>query len=515
MPLVGDSLTGIITGPGTAPTIPSAVISGPYNFAHGINLDVELDGTPLSIALQPGSQAVATSDFGAWTDPPGISEVSISVNGGSIQTVTGAAWGSGSAAAIALNAGLSNVTVEWDGTNLIFRSDNTDDGVYMDFDVSDPDRQVFVDWLFQPGAPTRFYGAPVPTETVAALIRDAGPTCEVDRVGLGVFDGTRGGAGLENRILGTGFAGLPAGARLVVMVGVGNTGYYRITAATSSYVDVDRDLPVSGNVRFEAFIEGLIMGSAGVGDVVGITTSIGVLTASDGATALGFPVTADPTLAKLRGFELTGAGDFVARNVEVGDVLVVNELESDVLTVTQGALTASPGVPYQVSSNEYQVLNGPVRRYLAAQEDVVDQLEGGYTETEPLDTAVQRLIKGARYSSEISGILTGYAATLESILEIFTDYVVERESMLDQALRLMQENGFDRALDVFLSLELEDFFTLPADGVSYLSWVNRKAADVAREVVPVGKDTRDAVTNWRTLATQGSNYDAVNAFPKE
>jgi hypothetical protein len=81
-----------------------------------------------------------------------------------------------------------------------------------------------------------------------------------------------------------------------------------------------------------------------------------------------------------------------------------------------------------------------------------------------------------------------YLTRIESMAGDTDGYIVARDVGIDAAVRLMQEGGFDRALDIFLRLDLATFFALGNDAVSYATWVTRQLADSTREVAPVSRD---------------------------
>jgi hypothetical protein len=95
---------------------------------------------------------------------------------------------------------------------------------------------------------------------------------------------------------------------------------------------------------------------------------------------------------------------------------------------------------------------------------------------------------------------------LEADVDAFS---VPFESMIDNVLRMLSEQGMDRALDLLLNLDLDEFFTMPAEGVSYSTWLTKQSADAARELAPVSKFAKSAnvAEEVRPLASQPNPFD--------
>lgn len=340
-----------------------------------------------------------------------------------------------------------------------------------------------------------------PAMTSLAVLAVDGDTVEVDSAVT---------TGSSNFFAGPDYSAILAGTRVSLAGYGGNAGWYRVLFGGDASITLDRDMPVAGSVTATLYTEYLELALRGTapGDSLGVN-------AGAGATALG--LTAATRLPGLTTLAFS-SGDLTTRGIAPGDLLVLTAPSGDssnhlVSSIASRSLGFTPGAPYQAGNWRYEVDDIEFATYDQLSDEVLAQ-----TDTivlSDVDTAIQRLIKGARYSAALQNTLNGYVAALGVLLELMDSYVVPRDTLLDAAVRTMQEQGFDRALDIFLSLDLTTFFALTADGVSYLTWAVRKSADVAREVVPVSKDTADPTTNWRTLATQATSYNPSSEITKD
>lgn len=308
--------------------------------------------------------------------------------------------------------------------------------------------------------------------------------------------------------VGPDYSAVPVGTR-VQLVGVEplNTGYYRVASGAVAHLVLDRDIPAVDAALSATVTRDFLRLTAR-----GTTTSSGIAAvASAGATALGF--TAGPELAaSLDRMQITGTLDFVTRGVRTGDHLVLTsptELSYDTLltAVEPKILTFDPPALYEAGNWLYDVLSFGGVAYDALTETVDSFLESTDDAATAVDQAVARLLRGARYSTELQNILETYGGFLETLLTAIDDYAIPRDNVIDQVVRAFAEEGYDRALDLFVGLRLDELFSMSDDGVSYSSWLTRQSATVAREVVPITKDPRDLASQWRTLTAQSTSFD--------
>jgi len=314
--------------------------------------------------------------------------------------------------------------------------------------------------------------------------------------------------------IGPDYRAVSAGTRVQVVSGGNrdNSGFYRVLSADVAKITVDRNLQVADSGLVVTLATRPLTLTAR-----GTTTSssVGALVGSAGATALGFAVTASPARPSLTILQIQGAGDFLLRNVQAGDVVTLTSPTSliyntNVVSATSSQITTDGGVPYETGSWAFVVSSARSGAYVELQQASNTWLNSTFVAGfSALDTLVGRLIRGAKYTGDIQNGLTSYFAALVTYQDESNDYLVPREQTIDNAVRTMREQGFDRALDLFLTLDVATFFTMDDDGVSYATWLTRTSANVAREVVPVSKLGRgqQIVQEWRTVSFQPNPYD--------
>jgi len=293
--------------------------------------------------------------------------------------------------------------------------------------------------------------------------------------------------------IGTDFTAVPVGTRVQVSsVAVPlNSGPYRLVSGTVAEITVDRPFaavadPVAVFVS-SSFLKAIAPGTT---PADGITA----FPASGGATAVGYAVTVTQVRAVLTTFTGTGV-NYLERGVQAGDQLTVYTTPVSaavtVATVTMGTLTTTTGVPfftgpltYRIESVRYQSWETLVTVVSTFQDADVFAAA---------DFAITRLLSGATATTLLA---TGPVGVYRDTVVDLGDeqaYVVPFERGIDNILRMLVEQGLDRAADLLTSLQVVEFFGMHPDGVSYATNLVRTAADVTREVAP---QSRFAKSLW-------------------
>ena len=305
---------------------------------------------------------------------------------------------------------------------------------------------------------------------------------------------------------------VPLGARVDVTGSdvVENTGLYRVSSRGIGYIAVDRNL-AGADTALRAAIYTKYVGLAATGTTA--TSGLGVAPGA-GASATGLTTTGEVP-ASLSGFELSGSGDLLLRGVRAGDIAVVAsptavEYDGIASPTSTTAFTLAPAVPYEAGNWTYVIRGVAAAAYAALQPDAATYLASTYAQDFPaLDRLMTRLLGGARFTSDISAAVALYRDDLNALRIALNDYVVPRETTIDAAVRMMQEQGLDRALDLLLSLSIVELFSMDADGVSYSTWLIRRSADAAREVAPISRFANSEQINSgiRIVSSQPRPYD--------
>ena len=300
-------------------------------------------------------------------------------------------------------------------------------------------------------------------------------------------------AGQTHYHIGPDYAAVRPGTA-VTLSGSADAGVYRVTEGRAAALRLDRALVSTEPVRVSLLDERLAIALRDVKPDNALVVSPG-----PGADALGLHGSAVPAIATFD----TGT-DLGARGVVVGDLVTLHRTPAtthEVTHVVGTTVTLAPPAPYTEGAIRYEIRDARVASYLAFVGALGAARAGAaFTHPERLEQVMARLVGGARFNGELVVVLEDYLASLAALHAQAAAYVVPRDATIEQAVRVMQEHGFDRAADLFLALRLREFFALDADGVSYKTWVVRAAANAAREVVPVSKDSSG--TGWRTLAIQ-------------
>lgn len=285
---------------------------------------------------------------------------------------------------------------------------------------------------------------------------------------------------------------IPTGARVYVTGSVReNTGYYRVTASGSRVgrLDLDRALAAADDdLGTTVFSEYIRLQS------IGTTTSseIGVLAASTGQAALGFAATSATTKAGLTMFVI-GSGDFLARGVREGDRILLTapsseEIDAEIAGVAARSVVLATPATYEAGAWYYEVNSSRYRAFENLRSDIArwnaTSSAAGFAS---VDQAMTRLISGARYDVSIQAALATYAADLMDLKTSLELYLVPAEKAINNVIRTMAEQGFDRALDMLLALRIDELFAMHPDGVSYKTNLVRQIATTTREVAPVNK----------------------------
>lgn len=312
--------------------------------------------------------------------------------------------------------------------------------------------------------------------------------------GTAVLDDLIPALGSKPYRIGTDFTSIPVGTRVLLSSNTVplNTGPYRITAGDVAQVTVDRAFFQTGDA-VSAVVQSSFLVATATGAAV--TDGITANPSSLGATAIGYTVTPTETRAGLTHFEATGTVDFLARGVGVGDQLTLQTSPTPSTTtisvVELADLTTDP-VPFFAGDVEYVIKSA---RYLAW-----EVLVGTVTDFindasfDAADFAITRILSGAAATVLLGpGGPVGTYATAVAGLGDIQNYVVPFERTIDNILRTLTEQGMNRAADLFTSLQIEEFFSMHPDGVSYSSNLIRTAADVTRQVAPVSRNAKSVM----------------------
>lgn len=298
------------------------------------------------------------------------------------------------------------------------------------------------------------------------------------------------GLGVPYRI-GPDLRAVPLGARVLISSNSVplNSGPYRISAVSVAQVTVDRAFfSVADPVSVFVLTSYLVATATGSSPSDGITAN----PASAGATAVGYTVTPTQSRALLTVFDAVGPVDFLARGVGSGDQLTLQTTPAATVTsissVTVTELVTAP-VPFFAGPVGYVARSF---RYLAW-EALVTVVETFETDVDfaAADFAITRILAGAASTAllSIGGPVGLYAGEIAA-LGVIQNYVVPSEKTIDNILKMLTEQGMDRAADLFTTLQVVEFFSMHPDGVSYSSNLIRTAADVTRQVAPVSRNAK-------------------------
>jgi hypothetical protein len=279
-----------------------------------------------------------------------------------------------------------------------------------------------------------------------------------------------------------------------------DAGTYRVLQGGPGWLQLDRELTSDQGVDVSFRREYLKLTARNVGPSVGITVA-----STAGASALGLsPYTYPPQLDTF-----DTSADLPARGVVPGDLLILRHLAAQptvhrVTAVSGSTVRLDPPAAFE-GALPYEIRNPLAQAYNDASRDLAAAVAApSFTGQEELDQAMGRLAHGARYTGTVAAALTGYIAALLETRTVCDGYVVPRDPTVEQALKLMAEQGFDRAADLFTSLDLATFFNLDADGVSYKTWVVRSAASAAASALPVPKTAQDPTGSLQVVSVTPS-----------
>lgn len=302
------------------------------------------------------------------------------------------------------------------------------------------------------------------------------------------------GPGITYRV-GVDLRDVPAGAR--VLVGSSavplNSGPYRVSSGDIARLTVDRSFftnadPVSVTVS-TSFLVAAAMGSE---PADGITA----WPASAGATAVGFTPSATQVRGDFTELDAVGAADFLARGVGSGDTLTLltpSPVTTLITSATVDALGVQP-TPYFAGNVEYRIESTRYLSWLGLVDDIETFLDS--VDFEAADFAITRILSGAAPSTLLSGGgPVGQFATIIDNLVAIQDYVVPFERSVDNIIKMLSEQGMDRALDLFTTLQVVEFFSMHPDGVSYSTHLLRTAHTVTMQVAPVSRAAKSIINS--------------------
>ena len=183
--------------------------------------------------------------------------------------------------------------------------------------------------------------------------------------------------------------------------------------------------------------------------------------------------------------------DLVFLGVTAGDILDFDEqnyvIQGLERTSSGTVITVDEDLVYDLSTKDFRILSERHIAYLDLVESVKlypDDL------VEQFDIIISQVLQG-KSATQLSNRLTTVIDELTPILNDLNNFTSPgRSQTLDAAVSMMRELGMDRAVDMLISLDLKELFTMDRDGVSYNTHLVRKAATATRVVSPVSKDQR-------------------------
>jgi hypothetical protein len=318
------------------------------------------------------------------------------------------------------------------------------------------------------------------------------------------------------------------------IIGGDNAGYYGVQAVSSGTYDEivsDRYFPAmtgdqAQNLSWEIVDDTLIISSA----TVDKTSALEVQTPTHPAnTVLGLPV--GLVYGTVSGVEVSDAGDdqsFSRNDVRVGDKLEffgpTYFTEHTVTALTNGGyqIEVTPEVPNDLVAHLYSIISGAGIEYDEFIGELDNWLSNELVESRFADgiQELERLINpllANRHPSRVRiNDADSAAAELESLYSslsvILADFVVTPAvTRIDALLNMLRERGLERAHDLLLLGEFEQFFALSKDAASYGGNFLENMRLIAQNDMPQGRTEDEDHTDSR-LTSSFTEIDADYDF---
>lgn len=315
------------------------------------------------------------------------------------------------------------------------------------------------------------------------------------------------GTGTVSFFIGTNYAGADgAVARIVSRKFPSNSGAYRVVAGGVARIVLNRILPTTDDSLQVSVLKQNLKLSA-----LGTTTSSSIEVMA--ANPLGLAVSSS-VAARLMKLDISGSGDFLFRGVQSGDYVYLTSptwitYQREIASVTNTSIILTASVPYELGDWGYEIQSVRVLRYIALTEGPIPYVGEFFQVPEVLrfdrfDSLIGRLVDGGRYIGPIQDAVESYRSGLVNLLIALEAYSVPTDHAIDNVIRTLREQGLDRALDLFLSLQISEFFSMDPEGVSYSTWLTSNAARAAREITPATKIAKSNgfAQSWARLSFQ-------------
>jgi hypothetical protein len=200
-----------------------------------------------------------------------------------------------------------------------------------------------------------------------------------------------------------------------------------------------------------------------------------------------------------------------------GPIYVTEHTVSDV-TEDGYQIEVTPEVPNDLAAHEYQIDSEGALAYSV----FIDELNSWFSDVlapskfaddiQELERVLNPLLVNKNPSAALIGAadntadaLLGVYLALSSLLESFMTLVVPR---VDALLDMLRERGLDRAHDLLLLGEFEEFFGATKDGASYGGNLLEKMRSIAQNDVPQGRGfSSDNVDDRLTSSYEGSDAE--------
>jgi hypothetical protein len=220
--------------------------------------------------------------------------------------------------------------------------------------------------------------------------------------------------------------------------------------------------------------------------VVGEDASVPLsVAATTGASALG--ITPGPYYGAVATF--TVEEDLLSAGVLPGDVVtlvntVVGTVTRSVLSVSRTSFTVAD-VAYDAGGWTAEILNRAYQAYALLAQAATDFRASSTLET--LISVIGPALRGAAPTASMTSAINAYSASLSTYRAALDAYVVATEAGVTQILRLLEERGLDRGVDLLLAPSVNQLLSSTSDDLTYTTWLARTAGTVTRQVAPVSK----------------------------
>lgn len=213
------------------------------------------------------------------------------------------------------------------------------------------------------------------------------------------------------------------------------------------------------------------------------------------------------------------AQSFSAYDVEVGDLLIANDITRTIGVIADTSLDVDSGLPFSTAENvaSFTIISADYLAYsafISAMDTWMAQIPQQYlSSTQELDRLMNPLLGSATPTdAQVADAINGVTSLDNSLYQLYSAlilYVVRNVTRIDAALNMLVERGLDLAYSTLMDGDLLSFFSYNKDDASTAAYMLKTMRALVQNDLPVSKisESLDDTSLQSSTIVNDANFD--------